>query len=112
MKKFPVFTSASVVCDANGAGTVRIGPNTYGHTWEIHLVSITNTSVVNQSQFFLYLGAASPSLQIGGSWSGNLDQNSDTITLRFGDQLVGVWSGADAGSTSMMLISGTGTDVR
>lgn len=113
MKKFPVYTSVSAVCDSSGYGvTSGIGPNVYGTSWEINLVRVTNTSQTNQSVAFVYLNAIGPSWQIGGSWSGNMDSDSDPITLQFGDKLIGVWTGADAGSISQLLISGTGTDVR
>lgn len=112
MRKSPLLTSAQVTCDSNGNGSCYLGPNTYGLSWEIHLKQVSNDSAVNQSTCFLYLNSVMPSSQIGGTWSGNMDSDSDTLTLQCGDQLWAVWSGADSGSHSMLLLSGVVTDVR
>ena len=104
----PLLTSASVVCDALGNGTVRIGPTIYGHSWQVNLVAIQNDSTINQSETLVYLN----SVPIGGSWSGNMDNSSAPITLQCGDQLVFAWSGADPNSNSLVTLSGIVTDQR
>lgn len=105
--------SAGTTIAADGTGTVYLGPKIYGHAWAVSLISIQCSSTTS-SQFQLYRNSVLPQNMLAGSWSGNRDSDtSDSIPdLQYGERLVGVWTGADSGSTATMVINGQIKDVR
>lgn len=109
----PLYESASIIFDANGQGTVIVGPNVYGTIWNISRVTTTCTSPnTNQVTFTIYRGYISPGMQIGGTYSGQQDSDETSINLKTGDQLVGQWTGGNSGDVGTMTVFGTQTDLR
>jgi len=105
----PLQVSASVVLDGSGNGSVQLGPQIAGTSWQPAaagvLVSPVSTSVV--SQFKLYLGAAQPQNFIGGSYTGDSNSAGLAVTLYPGQVLTGAWTGGNPGATATLTLSGT-----
>jgi hypothetical protein len=104
--------SATVVLDANGNGTVTIGPTIPGTAWQVSGVGVlVNGGVaVNVPTFTLYNGGPAPGNFLGGSYTGSNDSDTGlAITLTPGQILTGVWSGGDPGASATMSVNGTQT---
>lgn len=113
MRSILLDESRAVTIAADGTGTVYLGPNTYGQSWSIALITVQCSSV-SVSQFYLYRNSVLPGSLIGSSWSGNQDSDtSDSIPdLQYGEKLVGVWQGADPNSTATIVVNGSIKDIR
>lgn len=111
MKQVPLEESAQAQFDVTNRATVRLGPTVYGQSWEINTTSITTDSIV-ETQFYLYRNHISPNAIIGGSYSGNQDFNDTTISLQYGDVIIGAWTGGSPNALAALNVSGTLTDAR
>jgi hypothetical protein len=107
----PLQVSGSVTLDGSGNGTVQLGPQIAGVSWQPTaagvLVAPASTSVV--SLFKLYLGQAQPQNFIGGSYSGDSNSAGLAVTLYPGQVITGVWTGGNPGATATLTLSGTQT---
>jgi hypothetical protein len=103
-------TGASVTLNAQGAGTVSVGPNMPGVTWTVTSVACFTSTANLVPTFYLYTPFVAPFNFVGGSYSGNNDQNTGLTVLLFPGQLLyGVWAGGDNGATATMSVYGTFT---
>lgn len=105
--------SAGCTIAADGTGTVYLGPNIYGQSWAVALITVQCSSTTS-SQFQLYRNSVMPQNLIGATWAGNQDSDtSDSIPdLQYGERLVGVWTGADPNSTAHIVVNGQIKDIR
>lgn len=107
----PLQVSGSVVLDGSGGGSVQLGPQIAGTSWQPTaagvLVAPVSTTVV--SNFKLYNGAAQPQNFIGGTYTGDNNSAGLAVTLYPGQVLTGVWTGGNPGATATLTLSGTQT---
>jgi hypothetical protein len=101
----------NVTLNSSGAGTVTAGPNMPGVIWTVNMVACyTTTNLSGGTTFYLYTNSVSPVNLVGGSYSGNLDQNSDlSISLFPGQTIIGVWADGDSGAVATMSYYGSMT---
>jgi hypothetical protein len=100
----------NITLDANGNGTVQIGPGITGVAWIITQMATFTTSVENNPVFNTYLGDPIPQNFIGGTMSGNNDCNTGiNILLNNGQYITGQWVGGDPGATATFTVNGTQT---
>jgi hypothetical protein len=113
VKTGPIYESVSATIPASGTTQVRLGPNRYGISWHITRIVVTcTTPSTQQVTFVAYRGFVSPTTMIGGTYSGQQDNDDCDITLGVGDLIVGTFTGANAGDVATMTFIGTFTDVR
>ncbi len=92
--------------DANGRAVVIFQPLRSFERWHITLMNIQSTSSVKVPQFRAYRNAEGPSSLVDSTYDGNQNVSNTDITLETGESIIGVWSGADAGSICSMNIQG------
>lgn len=91
--------------DALGVAVVRIGPTRVQQYWKPSNVAVSSTSS-SDTEARVYLGAATPSNLLAGSYSGNRDNAPIAQPLGFGQVLTVVWSGGTPGATATVSVSG------
>lgn len=105
-----LLVNASVTIAADGTGSVGIGPNQPFERWTISNVAVTCTGVtvgVDSPEFLLYRGTADNANFIGGSYSGDRDNdNQIDEELHQGEFFTGVWIGAPVGATATLVVRG------
>jgi hypothetical protein len=100
--------SANVIFDANGDGTIRLGPS--GEDWEIRFTTIIASSRTNEASLKVYIGQVGDLYLVDSTSSGSTGDTSDTVhTLFDGDAIFYVWDGGDAGATGSVRIRGVKT---
>lgn len=102
--------AASVVLDANGNGTVSLGPKIQGQKWNLSVAAIRTSTANKIPQCSLYMGGPpDPSNMIDGTYSGDLNSSSrvDAFPLFPGQKLYAVWTGGDPGATATLSVVGT-----
>lgn len=105
----PLNESASVVLDATGAGSARLGPGAAGVVWQVSLVSVF-CSVSNPMPIgVLYLGSPAPSNIKDGTYSAALNSTTYTVPveLHAGQYFTMVWTGGQPGATGTVTAQGT-----
>lgn len=101
-------TSKTVTLDANGNGTVQLGPESAGVVWTVSQVACFTTSSVNNPVFNLYLGDPNPVNFMGGTFSGSNDANTGlAVVLNQGQYFSGQWVGGDPGAVGTFTVLGT-----
>lgn len=108
-RTIPLIAGESVTLDANGSGTVSIGPSNAFQTWKPSNAACSVSTNTKEPVFVLYNGPSTdPSTRIGGSYTGSNDStNLSDITLYPGTMLTGQWTGGDAGATATLSLTGT-----
>lgn len=98
---------AQATADASGRAVAYAGPEKFGDQWDVSLIN-TNTTSTAQTELRVYRGVESDTTRLIGTYSGNNDtaSGSKPITVRAGDKLVFVWTGADVGSICTARIEG------
>lgn len=113
MRTVALHESDSVVFDASGSGQISMGPATYGHSWNISLVSTSATTPTStQLTFQFYVNFVAPGQALGGTYSGQNDSDDVNLSLQYGEKIIGVWTGGAAGDVGTMVLVGTRQDVR
>ncbi len=101
-----------VTFDANGNATSYVQPASAREIWSISFISVNSTSVVSVPQVKFYRGSIVNSNFVTGTFSGNLDVDSQpNMILRSGERLWAQWSGGDPGTTGTFRVEGTKTVV-
>lgn len=101
--------SGHVTLDANGDGTVILGPNIVRERWAPTQASVSASTNVREARCALYVG-------IGGV-PGNLLQETRTgstgdvygfggFEMQSGQNIVAIWRGGDAGATATLNVYG------
>jgi hypothetical protein len=107
--------SATVVLNANGAGTAQLGPVNGRESWTPAVVSVktnqTAATIVNEAQCKIYAGPdTSDSNYVDGTLSGSTGDSTANIagqTVVCGECVYAVWTGGDAGAQGRVIVSGT-----
>lgn len=107
----PLNQSAQAVADSNGDATVRLYSNVAGSSWVVkRMISVvsgagvTPQSLVNLA---VYTNSVSETNRRDGTSSAAQDTSETDIPLQATDVLIGVYSGAPAGSVCVLTITGT-----
>jgi hypothetical protein len=98
--------SRSVVFDANGRGSIALGPEKARENWHVTRITVQATgAAVPQAR--VYRGAESPSSFIDGTETGNLDVSETDLRLYPSDYVTTVWTGGSVGGIGSVVIEGT-----
>jgi hypothetical protein len=109
MRKLPLNEGKPTTADANGRAVITFQPLRAGEDWRITRTSIQNTGTTNVPEVRVYRGVEAPTALVEGTFSGNMDTSDTEIHLRNGEQLLVVWSGADANSSCSATVDGERT---
>ena len=109
-KTMPLQVNTSVVLDGTGSGTAELAPTGFGEVWQNITVAVHCATNVNEAQCKIYVGggASAQFFSDGTTW-GSSGDSSDNMppTIPVGQSVFAVWSGADAGTTGYLVITGT-----
>ena len=106
-------SSAATKLDANGNGTVQLGPSGGGEVWLVNVASVSVSTNVLEAQCSIFVGAG-PSQQyfkdatLSGS-SGDSTDRTGAAPIRVGGYVWAVWTGGDAHSIATLNIAGSKT---
>lgn len=105
-------TSASVVLDASGNGTVGIGPNLPGVSWGPSLnIAVSASTNSNEAQCNVYVGLLPvPGSLVAATSTGSTGDSTEySGTVWPGQMVIAAWTGGDPGATATVSIQGTRT---
>lgn len=93
--------SASVTLDANGYGTVRLGPGRHGVRWTIRRITVQTSTDTLVPIAKVYRGLPGAAAFVSGTFVGSFDAD-DALNqeLDHGEFLTVEWSGGDAGAVA------------
>lgn len=94
----------SVILDAAGNGTVKIGPASLNVRWQVTGASVQVTTNVKEPTANLYQGARGSFL--GGTYTGSNDSTDLDVELS-NSSIVCEWLGGDAGARATLFLRGT-----
>lgn len=97
--------------DANGNATGQLSPGGARERWQVTFVSVSVTNIPTNSfkvpTLIMYRSAAVPGNQLGGTYTGTLDADSQSVyDLNMNEPIVFVFSGGDVGSIGNVHIEG------
>ncbi|OFV82830.1 MAG: hypothetical protein A2Y78_10160 [Acidobacteria bacterium RBG_13_68_16] len=109
--KIPLGESASTTLDAAGDGQVILGPYRHTERWHVDHVAVavdpvppaTIPMLVPEARVF------ARGSQIGGTYTGSLDDTECSVDLMAGHQVIVQWTGGDPGALARADITGTKT---
>jgi hypothetical protein len=102
----PLDADDAATFDASGAATVTLGPRRSRQTWYVTNAAVSSTSSAS-TKCRLYLGSASPSNLLGGTYSGNQDSTDlPRVRVGRGQVLTAVWSGGTTGAKATLSVYG------
>lgn len=111
MKTVPLVETYTVTFDGNGNGTVIMAPKVYGHSWHVTRIATTCTTPnTQQVTFNVYRNTQSNS--VGGTYLAQNDSDDTDLTLKYGERLIGVYTGGRSGDTGSVTIIGEVTNER
>jgi hypothetical protein len=99
----PVDENKSVVLNASGAGSVRLGPYSLAQRWHITGASVKVSSNTSEPAANLYKGSRGSFL--AGTYTGSNDSTDLDVILDNGVILC-EWTGGDAGATATLYLRG------
>jgi hypothetical protein len=105
----PLNESRTATADGNGRAIAQLGPLRSFESWEIKRTTVSSTSTTLIPTARVYRGAIAPSRLIDGTYTGTLDTTQTDMTLTSGDSVVAEWTGADVGSSCILIIEGEAT---
>ena len=94
-----------VTLNAAGGGQVTLSPP--GVDWQITLASCSTSTRVKEPVFKLYMDGTSDANFLEGTYSGSQDATDTPHYVPAGSQLIGVWTGGDAGARATLRVTGT-----
>lgn len=104
--------SVSVTLDANGNGTVQLGPSIVREHWKPNNVAVSATTHTKDALCQTYMGtnvvAASLIATTSTGSSGDNCGMSD-VDMQPGTLLISRWTGGDVGATATMHVTGIRT---
>lgn len=106
MSNLPLAESASATADASGVARVQMGPLRAFESWDVRSTTVASTSSVLVPTARVYRGAEAPSRLIDGTYTGTQDTSDTAYTLRSGERVIVVFSGADVGSQCTVTLEG------
>jgi hypothetical protein len=103
--------SASVVLNASGNGTAKVGPLSSREVWSPANVHVGVTTNVNEATCSIFVGLnASPNEFRDTTFSGSTGDSSDRVDadeVHCGSYILAVWTGGDPGSQATLNVTGT-----
>jgi hypothetical protein len=104
--------SGTVVLNASGNGTVKLGPLSARSVWHPEIVHVSaNVNAVNESQCRIYSGDLPiASNYRDGTVSGSAGDSSDRVNssiVKCGQYIYAVWTAGDAGAVATLNVTGT-----
>lgn len=102
--------SSSVTLDANGNGTVSLGPSVVREHWQPTNVAVSATSAVLDAQCNVYLGTTPTAGQLvltTTTGSSGDSSGASGIDMQPGQLLIAQWKGGDVGATATLHVNGT-----
>ncbi|MER7953069.1 hypothetical protein ABTY59_37390 [Streptomyces sp. NPDC096079] len=102
----------TVVLDASGNGTLRIGPDRGAPYWRVTKV-LVRTSREGQApvpRFAYYQDYQSDATRKGQTYDGSHDESDENFLLTRGQELIAVWTGGQAGDRATFTVTGTQGD--
>jgi hypothetical protein len=109
--------SATVILNAQGAGTAQLGPIHARESWSPAVASVktnqTAATIANEAQCKVYAGAdTSDSNYVDGTLSGSTGDSTANVNFSgqsvvCGEYVFAVWSGGDAGAQGRVIVRGT-----
>lgn len=77
--------------------------------WQVSRVAVATATNVEEPVAKVYIDVAADSHFLAGTYTGSNDSSDESVTLRPGQKLICVWTGADLNTTCTMSISGIKT---
>jgi hypothetical protein len=111
-QSIPLQSSASVVLNGSGDGTVTLGPSSPGVVWYPATVAVQVATNVSEATGYLYVGVAeAPGNLIGTTQTASTGDSDDLpgYPVYPGTFLIFSWSGGDAGQVATMTVFGSQT---
>lgn len=107
MTTLDLLKSGNVTLDANGNGSITLGPERGGERWRVTRIAVTCTSVL-QSEVRIYRNIVSSQTRLFGSQAGNDDVASGDppIDIPTGGRIVVEWAGGTPGSVGTAVLEG------
>lgn len=104
----PLNKGTTVVLDATGAGTVALGPVHGPPKWHVTKVTVRTSRPGRPPipTFDLYLGAQTTDGYQESTYDGSYDVSDVDMTVFKGQQIIGVWTGGQAGDVATMSLYG------
>lgn len=109
MSSVPLYESASAIAGADGIARVSLGPLRSFEQWEITNTTVSSASISLVPTARLYRGGEAPSRLIDGTYTGTLDTTDTRYTLRSGEKVLAVFTGASVGAQCTVTVEGTAT---
>lgn len=108
MVQVPLVERGSVILDANGAGTVKLGIASARETWLPDHVAVRVNTAIREAQCRIYVGP-----DVGDQYfRGRTITGSTGDTARLGDTIRGgiyiwaAWEGGDPGVAAILTVTG------
>lgn len=93
--------SAQVTLDANGDGSLRLGPNRHGVRWIINRITVQTSTSTLVPMAKVYRGGIGDASFITGTFVGNFDVDDGlNEELNNGEYLTVAWTGGDPGAVA------------
>lgn len=104
--------SVTIVLNASGNGTAKVGPKSARETWHPDNVHVSaNQNAINESQCRIYAGDSPiQSNYRDGTVSGSSGDQSDAVSasiIKCGQYIYAVWSVGDANVIATLNVTGT-----
>lgn len=106
MATYPLDTAATVVLDANGNGSVQIGPTKPFENWRVTNLAVSVSTNAIEPTAKVYKGPSSARNLIAGTYTGSNDSTTLDTDLRTGEVITVEWTNGDPGSIATVSISG------
>lgn len=101
----PLRASVTATANASGRASVITGPEKYGDTWAIELITSASNSTVD-CQLKVYRGIESETSVIESSYSGRSDTSPCNHRFGAGEKLIFVWTNCSVGAICSSRIEG------
>jgi len=104
----PLSRAGTVTLDGSGTGRVRLGPSVGPPTWQVTRVAVRTSrpGTPPVPRFTLYLDTEDGTGLIDQTYDGSADTTDLSVRVFKGGQLIGVWTGGQAGDVATMSVYG------
>jgi hypothetical protein len=105
----PLDAYATVILNAQGGGTVQVGPNVPGVVWFPSTAAVSTSTATNVPLAYLYQGiSANASSLISATYTGSADSTDlPGQPMYAGTLLICAWVGGDVGATATLSVFGS-----
>ena len=93
--------SSQVTLDANGDGSIRLGPERHGVRWTINRITVQTSTDTKVPIAKVYRGGIGDASFLTGTFVGSFDVDDGlNEELNHGEYLTVAWTGGDSGATA------------